>query len=103
MAKTDVIEWSKAHFRNRLDPELVSEVETWDDYHQDFFWAYVYKRFQQILDAQMLEEILHGDRSVHPIGIANAEPSATPFRDAERSIGPGAWFTTGCESIIGHR
>jgi len=95
----DVVEQSKRLFGDRLEersPELIAEVETWDDYHQDFFWAYVYKRFQQILDAQMLEEILHGDRGVRPVGLSKQpEPSATPFRDAVGEIPPGAWFTKG--------
>ena len=98
---SDVIERSKAMFRDKLDPELIAEVESWDDYHQNFFWAYTYKRFQQIFDAMLIEEIIHGDGSVRPVGIDGIEPSPTPFRDAEHSILPGRWFTTGCKSMIG--
>ena len=85
-----LVETSKRMFKDRLDPELLAEVETWDDYHQDFFWAYVYKRFQQILDARVLEEIINGSGGV---GIDGIEPSPTPFRDTEMLLRPGKWFS----------
>jgi hypothetical protein len=90
---TDIIEKAKLLFKDRLDPELVAEVETWDDYHQDFFWAYAYKRFQQILDARVLEEIVRGSGQVRPAGIDAVEPSPTPFKDAEMLLRPGKWFS----------
>lgn len=94
----DVIERSKALFKGRLeeqDPELVAEVETWDDYHQNFFWAYAYKRFQQILDEKIIETILYGNGSTKvAVGLAD-EPSPTPFLDSERLLKPGKWFSNG--------
>jgi len=88
---TDVIERSKELFADRLPQELLDEVETWSDYHQDFFWAYVYRRFTQTLERMMLDEIMAGNAGVRPVGIAEASP--TPFRDAEKSLAPGSWFS----------
>ena len=96
----DVVERSKALFHDKLDARLVAEVETWDMEHQDYFWTYAYSLFQQILDAKMIESIMHGSSDVKPVGIAKEPPSPTPFSDAERVIRPGKWFTSGTESMI---
>lgn len=92
----DVISRSKELFADKLPQELLDEVATWSDYHQNFFWAYVYRRFVQIRERRMLDEIMYGGATRLPVGIANLrqeDVSPTPFKDAEKSLAPGRWFS----------
>lgn len=103
----DVIDGSKKLFSDGLRqqfPELIAEVETWDDYHQNFFWAYVYKRFRQIYEAGYIRElekaIIYGSNPARLVAGLAEQPSATPFKDAEDMIRPGSWFSGGNDRII---
>lgn len=96
----DVIERSKRLFADNLPSELVEEVETWDDYHQNFFWSYVYKRFQQIFDDRVLDEIIYGNANKRTIAHGIDVLSATHFRDTEDMIRPGKWFSDGNKRVL---
>lgn len=91
----DVIERSKELFSEWLPQDLLEEVSTWSDFHQNFFWAYVYKRYEQIADRMVLDGIMRGleNSEGQKRRLYSGVLSAMPFKDAEMSIAPGKWFS----------
>lgn len=90
-----VVERSKELYGRYLDDEAKEKLATLDDGDAAYFWTMLYYHMEDVLNKEIVRrmehEVMYGSHGHVFRGIIEDE-SATPFSDAERSIGPSSWF-----------
>ena len=90
----DPVAYAKAAYGPFLDDELREEVEAMGVGDAAYFWTKLYYEMQQHLSSEYVHLLdKHVRERNDACGMSLAEPSATPFSDAERAISAHGWFT----------
>ena len=84
-----VVELSKALYGPYVTGENLRKVMELDEADQAYFWTKLYYTLEHNLTRSWLKDI---EDAVASRVEAQAELSATPFKDAESSIRAGSWF-----------
>ena len=95
-----IVERSKELYERYLNDDSKEKLATLSAGDAAYFWTMLYYRMEEVLNKELLrrieEELMYGSRHarLNAIGLDGIakEESATPFSDAERSIGPSSWF-----------
>ena len=84
-----VIERSKEIYGPFINDESMRQVMEMDEADQAYFWTKLYYELDRRLKRSWLKDMEHVAASKVKTQV---EPSPTPFKDAEGSIGASSWF-----------
>ena len=87
-----IVRRSKELYGPYLDKEMRAQVDALSVGDQAYFWSYLWNVMPRMLEKSNLREM---ERRVAVAAKRVANPSPTPFRDAEGSIHAGSWFRSG--------
>lgn len=87
----DVVDRAKRLYSYLYDAETLADVETWDTYHNTFFWAYTYNLARMKEDRVFIDAL--ADHVKRTVPVDDSVALAKPFTEAEMSIRPGRWFS----------